>query len=83
MSNWIEDFKEEVRDLVKYTNEIEDKLNAAIESIKDISQGVGIKPDWYRDDKHDWKTAIKYKASLDLCKIAKMPNRKKPYIWRI
>ena len=83
MSNWITEFKGEVRELKAYAAELERQLEEAKESLQDISQGVGRKPHWYNSARHTWEEALKFKAVSDLKRICSMPLRRKPTIWRL
>ena len=81
MNNWIEEWKQEGRDLESAYNELKRRHDYAIEALADLAQGVGIKPTWWETaSNRKWEDAMKHKAAHDLTTIAKMPLRNKPYI---
>jgi hypothetical protein len=75
--NWIEEWKQNCRDMKDYVYELERRHEVAVQALADLSRGIGVKPEFQN---YDWHDAMKNKASIELVKITKMPLRKKPYL---
>lgn len=62
--------------LQNYAEDLRARHDRAIDALRELSNGVGRKPGFYKDGETAWDACMKNLAGQELAAIAKMPLRK-------
>lgn len=70
-----EEMRRRINLLEQLVRDYEIHHDIAIDELRELSQGLGVKPTWWKPE-YGWEKAMAYKASLALVRIMKRPLRR-------